>query len=282
MLFKNQYYYFIAGLPDFTFDSMKMPFTVGQFSEMLSEELKRKEYELLKKYFLSFDNENLIKLLNDKEAQLHPMGTLSREELLETIELLREDVEAKSKTVPPYYLTFIRKWLGEESHEQTRIWEDMLTSLYTEYGLEVKNTLMSRWFEMNMDVNNILSAIYAKKHGMEVSKAVVGNNVVARTIRENSNLRDFGLSLEFENFEMIQRISDEDDIYERERKIDKYRWDWLEENTVFDYFNIEYIFAYLCKLQILERWVSLNAEEGERIFRLLIDSLKNEVDVPEE
>ena len=158
----------------------------------------------------------------------------------------------------------------------------MLTSLYTEYGLEVKNTLMSRWFEMNMDVNNILSAIYAKKHGLEVSKALVGNNVVARTIRENSNLRDFGLSLEFENFEMIQRISDEDDIYERERKIDKYRWDWLEENTVFDYFNIEYIFAYLCKLQILERWVSLNAEEGERIFRLLIDSLKNEVDVPEE
>lgn len=282
MLFKNQYYYFIAGLPDFTFDSMKLPFTVGQFSEMLSEELKRKDYELLKKYFLSFDNENLIKLLNDKEAQLHPMGTLSREELLETIELLREDVEAKSKTVPQYYLTFIRKWLGEESHEQTRVWEDLLTSLYTEYGLEVKNTLMSRWFEMNMDVNNILSAIYAKKHGLEVSKAVVGNNVVARTIRENSNLRDFGLSLEFENFEMIQRISDEDDIYERERKIDKYRWDWLEENTVFDYFNIEYIFAYLCKLQILERWVSLNAEEGERIFRALIDSLKNEVDVPEE
>ena len=114
---------------------------------------------MLKKYFLSFDNENLIKLLNDKEAQLHPMGTLSREELLETIELLREDVEAKSKTVPPYYLTFIRKWLGEESHEQTRVWEDLLTSLYTEFGLEVKNTLMSRWFEMNMDVNNILSAI---------------------------------------------------------------------------------------------------------------------------
>lgn len=282
MLFKNQYYYFIAGLPDFTFDSMKLPFTVGQFSEMLSEELKRKDYELLKKYFLSFDNENLIKLLNDKEAQLHPMGTLSREELLETIELLREDVEVKSKTVPQYYLTFIRKWLGEESHEQTRVWEDLLTSLYTEYGLEVKNTLMSRWFEMNMDVNNILSAIYAKKHGMEISKSVVGNNVVARTIRENSNLRDFGLSLEFENFEMIQRISDEDDIYERERKIDKYRWDWLEENTVFDYFNIEYIFAYLCKLQILERWVSLNAEEGERIFRALIDSLKNEVDVPKE
>jgi hypothetical protein len=38
----------------------------------------------------------------------------------------------------------------------------------------------------------------------------------------------------------------------------------------------------LCKLQILERWVKLNAEEGERIFRELIDSLKGDVTIPEE
>jgi len=56
----------------------------------------------------------------------------------------------------------------------------------------------------------------------------------------------------------------------------------LEENTVFDYFNIEYIFAYLCKLQILERWVSLNAEEGEKVFRDLINDLKNEAQIPED
>lgn len=282
MLFKNQYYYFIAGLPDFTFDSMKLPFTVEEFNEMLQDVLKSPDDKLLDKYFMSFDNDNLLKLLQDKESKLHPMGTLSREELLEAIEQIKEDTEIKNKAVPAFYNDFIRSWLAEESHHQTRKWEDMLTSLYMDFGLEVKNTLLSRWFELNMDVNNILAAFYAKKHGIDVSDVVVGNNEVAQRIRANSNLRDFGLGQEFENFDTIQRISEEEDIYDRERKIDKFRWDWLEENTVFDYFNVEYIFAYLCKLQILERWVQLNAEEGERIFRELITSLKKEVDVPKE
>ena len=95
-------------------------------------------------------------------------------------------------------------------------------------------------------------------------------------------LRDFGLDQELDYFDAIERISEETDIYERERKIDKFRWDWLDENTVFDYFNIEYLFAYLCKLQILERWVQLNAEEGERVFREIIANMKKEVKVPDE
>jgi len=45
MLFKNQYYYFVAGLPDFSFDSMKLPFTVEEFRDMLNEELKSDDKE---------------------------------------------------------------------------------------------------------------------------------------------------------------------------------------------------------------------------------------------
>lgn len=282
MLFKNQYYYFVAGLPDFTFDSMKLPFTTAEFTEMLDEVLKSADKKLLEKYFLSFDNENLLKLLSDKESVLNPAGTIQREKLLELIEQIKEDLSISDKNIPPYFGDFIRRWLDEETHEQTRIWEDMLASLYMDYGLDVKNSLISRWFELNLNIGNVLAAIYAKKHGLEVSKAIVGNNEIAQTIREKTNLRDFGLSQQLEYFDTLLRISEEDDIYERERKIDKFRWDWLDENTVFDYFNIEYIFAYLCKLQILERWAALNAEEGERIFRELITSLKNEVDIPKE
>ncbi len=151
-----------------------------------------------------------------------------------------------------------------------------------DFGRESKNSLLSGWFELNLNIGNLLSAIYARKYKMEVAKYIVGNNKTANLIRENSNSRDFGISMELEYFDAIQRISEEEDIYDRERKIDKFRWDWLEENTVFDYFNIEYIFAYLCKLQILERWVSLNAEEGERVFRELINNLKNKTELPED
>lgn len=282
MLFKNQYYYFIAGLPDFTFDSMKLPFTVEEFKGMLDEVLKKKDKELLDKYFLRYDNENLINLLSDKEATLNEMGTVLREDVLEVIERVKEDLPVNNKDVPPYYEQFIREWLDYEAREETRIWDDLIASLYMDYGVEVKNSLLSQWFEMNLNIGNMLSAIFARKYNMDVAKVVVGNNDIAKTIRENTNMRDFGLSQEFEYYDTILRLSEDDDIFERERKLDKFRWEWLEENTVYDYFNIEYIFAYLCKLQILERWVNLNAEEGEKVFRELIAGLKENIKMPEE
>ncbi|ULB33082.1 MULTISPECIES: DUF2764 family protein [Proteiniphilum] len=283
MLFKNQYYYFISGLPDFTFDSMKLPFTVEEFRSMLDTELKQADQKLLSKYFLKTDNENLFTLLKKKDSDLNPAGKLSREDILETLERVKEDLPVTNKKIPPYFEKFIRIWLSEEGQPQGgRLWEDLLTSLFMDYGIEVKNSLISEWFELNLNIGNILAAIYAKKYGIDITKVIVGSNKIAKIIKDNANIRDFGLSRELEYFDTIQRISEESDIYERERKADRFRWNWLEENTVFDYFNIEYIFAYLCKLQILERWVKLNAKEGERVFREIISNLKNQTNLPEE
>ena len=283
MLFKNQYYYFIAGLPDFSFDSTRLPFTTEEFRDMLDEELKSDDQKLLHQYFFNYENDNLLSLLNDKNATLNPMGKLSREEIMDAVSKAKDELPFKETKIPPYFGDFIKRWMSEEDPQQGgQLWEDRLTSFYMDYGREVKNSLISGWFELNLNVGNLLSAIYARKYGMEVATYIVGSNQIARMIRENANARDFGISQELEYFDTVLQISEETDIYERERKIDRFRWDWLDEHTVFDYFNIEYIFAYLCKLQILERWVHLNAEEGERVFRELINNLKNETKLPEE
>lgn len=280
MLFKNQYYYFIAGLPDISFDSTRLPFTVAEFRNMLEEELKPKDLKLIDKYFLNYDNDNLLGLLKDKDFELDPKGKLSKEKISETVEGVKEGLTVKNSDIPPYFETFIENWLGEETHDEGgKLWEDMLTSLYMDYGIEVKNTLISNWFEMNLNIGNVLSAIYARKYNLNVAKYIVGNNKIANIMRSQANTRDFGISQELEYFDTLTRIAEEDGVYDRERKLDKLRWNWLEDNTIFDYFNIEYIFAYLCKLQILERWVSLNAEEGEKIFREMIDNLKKDVNV---
>ena len=282
MLFKQQYYCFVAGLPDFSFDSAKLPFTVEEFKQMLENELKSDDKRLLAKYFLQYDNENILNLLKNKDFLPNSLGFVSREEIEDAVEKLKDEQPVKNKNIPTYQKEFIKTWLKNEEQNQSPLWEDLMTSLYMDYGLEVKNSLIARWFELNLNIGNLLSAIYARKYGMDVSSVVVGNNNIARKMRENASVRDFGIGQDLEYFDIIQRLAEEEDIYERERKIDKFRWDWLEENTVFDYFNVEYIFAYLCKLQILQRWVSLNAEEGERIFRELISTLKNEIQMPEE
>ena len=281
-MFKNQYYYFVAGLPDFTFDSTKLPFTVSEFKKILYEELKPDERQLIDKYFLEADKENLLKLLLDKDAELKNSGVFSREDILSTINSLKDEVGVKNTNMPDFFEVFIKQWLKADAEAENKNWENILTSLYMDYGTEVKNTLVSQWFTLNLNIGNILAAIYSRKYELDVKEVIVGNNSIAQTIRANTNSRDFGLGQELDYFDAILRISEETDIYERERKIDKFRWDWLDENTVFDYFNIEYIFAYLCKLQILERWVQLNAEEGERVFRELIANMKKDVQVPDE
>lgn len=281
-MFKNQYYYFVAGLPDFTFDSTKLPFTVSEFKKILYEELKPDDRQLIDKYFLKADKENLLKLLLDKDAELKNSGVFSREDILSTINSLKDEVGVKNTNMPDFFEVFIKQWLKEDAEAENKNWENILTSLYMDYGTEVKNTLVSQWFTLNLNIGNILAAIYSRKYELDVKEVIVGNNSIAQTIRANTNSRDFGLGQELDYFDAILRISEETDIYERERKIDKFRWDWLDENTVFDYFNIEYIFAYLCKLQILERWVQLNAEEGERVFRELIANMKKDVQVPDE
>ena len=281
-MFKNQYYYFVAGLPDFSFDSTKLPFTVSEFKDMLYDELKPDDKRLIDKYFLKADKDNLLRLLANKDAEIEGTGVFSREEMLNSIASIKEDSFEKNKTLPNIFEVFIKQWLKEDAESENKNWEDLLTALYMDYGTEAKNSLVSQWFTLNLNIGNILAAIYSRKYGLDVKQVVVGNNHIAKTIRSNANLRDFGLEQELDYFETILRISEDTDIYERERKIDKFRWDWLEENTVFDYFNVEYLFAYLCKLQILERWVQLNAEEGERVFRELIANMKKEVKLPDE
>jgi hypothetical protein len=105
---------------------------------------------------------------------------------------------------------------------------------------------------------------------------VVGNNEIANSIK-TSNQRDFGLSGNFENFDVIQRLAEEPDLFEREKKIDLFKWQWLDEQIFFKYFSIEVLFAYLVKLEIIERWVSLDPVEGEKLFRKLINGLKESV-----
>ena len=290
MLFKNQYYYFISGLPEIAFDSVKLPFTTGEFRKMLDEVLEPEDKKLLSRYFLAYDNRTLLQVLSGKKlkgdaaskADPEPGDTLSPAEIETAIQQVKDGDDIHRDKIPPYFEEVISARLNETLPGYAATLEDLISSLYMDYGREAKNSLIAGWFEMNLNLGNLLSAIYARKYGMEIEKVVVGNNEIARTIRENANARDFGIGDELPYFDTIQRIAEEEDIHERERKIDKFRWDWLEENSLFDYFNIEYLFAYLCKLQILERWVSLNAEEGERVFRELIDGLKNEIQKPED
>ena len=101
----------------------------------------------------------------------------------------------------------------------------------------------------------------------------VGDNEVAQALR-TSNARDFGLGDTVDYLPDLWRIAEETDLMVREKKVDLLKWEWLEEHTFFKPFDIESVFAYLLKLEMIERWVMLDKVTGEKTFREIVGAMK--------
>ena len=207
------------------------------------------------------------------------MGNFSADELLGIIASFKEE-SAPDKKFPSYFYEFAELYLNTPDEERFGL-EDKLYGYYYDYAMKCANPFVSAWFELNLDVNNILAAMAARKYKMEVAKVPVGTNAVADALR-TSNARDFGLADDLEYFEQLVRINDTIDLVDREKKIDLLKWNWMEDNTFFNYFTIEKIFVFLMKLEMIERWISLDKEKGNEMFRQLIGQLKDEVQIPQE
>lgn len=275
----TNYYCLVAGLPDLSLEDGKLNYTVANFKSELYPELSDKDKRLIDLFYLKFDNVNLLKLLKDKEAVTGFEGNYSSDELLALVSAVREG-DAPDKKYPSYLYEFIAAYLALPPEELYRA-EDMLATYYYAYAMNCGNEFVSSWFEFNLNINNILAALAARKYKMDVAQVVVGNRDVSEMIR-TSNARDFGLTEMLEYFEPVLRISEIDELVEREKKIDLLKWNWMEDAVFFNYFTVERIFVFLLKLEMIGRWISMDKEKGSELFRRIIDQLKNEVQIPEE
>ena len=280
IIMKQNYYYLIAGLPELSLDDSKLGTTVREFRELYYPELAADDRVLLDLIFLSYDNANLLALLKDKEADIVEGGLYSSEELLGIIEAARAE-EAPDRQYPRYMYDFVAQMESEESAAEGIFPEDRLAQLYYAHAMNQGNAFVERWFAFNLDLNNFLTAITARRYDLDVKPLIVGDNDVAKALR-TSNSRDFGLTGVMDGFEEVMRISEIENLVERERKLDVLKWEWMEENSFFDYFTVEKLFAFLVKIQIIERWISLDAEAGGEMLRSMIRQLKDEVKVPQE
>ena len=277
----TNYYCLVTGLPELSLEDCKLSYTVANFKTEIYPLLSKTDKKLVDLYYLKFDNRNLLSLLKDREAVVDAsLGNYSADELLGVIASFFKEKKVSDKKFPTYFYEFTELYLNTPDEERVGF-EDKLYGFYYDYAIKCGNKFVSTWFELNLNVNNILAALTARKYKMEISKVPVGNNLIADALR-TSNARDFGLADELEYFDQLVRINDTVDLVEREKKIDMLKWFWLEENTFFNYFSIEKIFVFLMKLEMIERWVSLDKEKGNELFRKLIDQLKNEVQIPQE
>lgn len=275
----STYYCLVAGLPDISLDDGNLSYSVSDFKAELYPDLSAQDRKLIDLFYLKFDNMAILKLLKNKDTVIEDKGNFSAEELLQLIEAVREG-DTPDKKYPSYLVNFVSQYLQLSQDELYRA-DDLLAALYYSYGMSSNNAFIASWFEFNLNLNNILAALAARKYKMEVSSVIVGATSICEQLR-TSNARDFGLNETLEYFEALQRIADIEELVEREKKVDMLKWKWLEDESFFHYFTIERIFVFLMQLEMIERWISLDKEKGNELFRKMIQDLKNEVQIPEE
>ncbi len=276
----SKYYYLVAGLPELTLEDSKLSYTVANFKTELYPALSEEDKKLIDLFYLQFDNANVLKLLKDKDAAIDLRGVYSAEDLTESISLLKEGGELTGSVLPSYLSIFISEYFNIPA-EANFLYEDRLAALYYAYAMENKNKFVSAWFEFNLTMSNVLVALTARKFKMDVGSLIVGETEVCEALR-TSNARDFGLTGEVETFEQFVKISETEELVEREKRMDQLRWNWMEEATFFNYFTIERLFVFLLQLEMIERWISLDKEKGNQLFRSIIAALKDEVQIPAE
>ncbi|MEY8723305.1 DUF2764 family protein [Bacteroides stercorirosoris] len=274
------YYYLVAGLPELTLEDSKLSYTVADFKTELYPDLSDEDKKLIDLFYLKFDNANVLKLLKDKDAAIDPRGIYSAEELTEFISLLKDGDEVADAMFPSYLSTFISEYFNTPAEDEF-LHEDRLAALYYDYAMKCRNKFVSSWFEFNLTMNNILVALIARKFKMDIAPLIVGDTEVCEALR-TSGARDFGLTGEVDFLDQLVKISETEELVEREKKIDQLRWNWMEEATFFNYFTIERLFVFLLQLEMIERWISLDKEKGNQLFRSIIATLKNEVQIPAE
>ena len=274
------YYCYIAGLPDIQIDNQKSIPAQEDILDELKQILSKGDMALLDLLRLKYDNDNLLKFLANRDAELNPLGKLTSQDWAELIELIDNSDErnpVRDARLLKYVLEFYTTIRNEQNEEKIEFNEDFLAALYYKYGMQCKNKFVADWFEFNLNINNILTALTCRKYGWDIKSAIVGDNIVAETIRNSVSARDFNLKAEIDYFDALVSISETANLLDREHRIDALKWNWLEENTFFSSFSIEKVLSFWLRCELMHRWDNLSMEEGAEIFRQMINDLKKDV-----
>ena len=297
----SRYHYLIAGLPDISFDGMKPPYSPLEFKEMLAEYLTKEDAYLLDVLLFDIDNKNLIEQIKHHDYDLLEGGKFTFEEMdvlisgvqtefaeMQTFTQEEEDdpyeikihLKNRNKRLPSYFEAFVRMYIKSLIRKDEIIipWEDRLSAMYYDFAMQTSNDFITKWVTLNLHIKNLFTAITCRKHHLDRTKYIVGDTAIAEKLRI-SNVPDFELNEVSDEtlnewLPALFAIAEETDILQRKWKTDLLRWEWIDQQTFFNSFDIESIMAYWLKLEILEYWADLDKQKGEEAFQQIMESMQ--------
>lgn len=272
----------MSGLPLLQLDDTENVVTLAEVKELLDDEqdLSSKDKKLLSMFFLEGDCRNLLDVIRESDGGLTYIGNYTREELEDMIADAREEFFDDDPRYPSFFADFVREYDAKKD-DAGYFPDDALMYRYWEYVKGAKSSIVSAWAELNLNISNILTALIARQQGWNISNYVMGENDVNDSLLVSKS-KDFDLGREYDYVASLMQIVDCDDPVEKERKIDALKWIWLDDVTFMDGFSIDAVYAYLCKVKMLERWRLLDPQIGRERFETIIENLRSEAKVPDE
>ena len=268
-MFATNYYTLVAGFREYAPDTDRKGFDAAAIRAEVFEALTaadRREAELLYGYY---DCENLAARRAGRAAH-NALGNLTADEIAAELQ--------QPSALPEPLAAVIRAFAepaGEdaESIDTQQRFETALFSAYYELCARSRSRFLREWARFDRTLRNITAALTARTLGRAVEEAVIGTDETAEQLRRSS-ASDFGLRGELPYLDaLLAAVGDEQNLVEKEHKIDLIRWNEAETLSVFDYFDINAVLAYLVRINITARWAALDPSRGRELFERLMADL---------
>lgn len=162
-------------------------------------------------------------------------------------------------------LSEIRRDLSEKDRETL----DFLLSSYEESNID-----RELYLKASASANRFIRGYFAFDLDLRNAKVRYLNEELGRPRgTDELMLDDSG----FENDEAsagFAQLSQGGDLLERELGLDRLVWRKVDELNSLDIFDLDLVLGFVVKLKIVERWMKLDPETGRRLFRQLIEEIK--------
>ena len=264
----KNYYSLVAGLREYALDAENKGFDIAELRAEIMESLDSGDARLVRLLYACYDCENLANLHRGSTA-FNALGNLTREEA--------EAELTHPQHLPERVARVLRAYADPEGEDAEDVnvaarFEKSLFEAYYEECAHCGNDFLKSWSEFDCTLRNILSATVARSEQRPIDDAIVGSGDVVDRMRRSS-AADFGLKGEFDFVDaVLAAVNDERNLLDKERKIDNIRWAEADELSVFSYFDVDAVLAYLVKVNLVARWSLLDAVHGREMFeRLLAD-----------
>ncbi len=143
--------------------------------------------------------------------------------------------------------------------------EDNMGYHFYKKVLSHPNRFLKLWYSLDLKIRNMKVEHFAKSKPEEEKK-----NIIEKfSIKIDAPFAD-----DADDNAALMKIFDNRNILEKELELDRLKWRKIGEFTLYNYFDMDVILAFLAKATIVERWRILDPEKGKELFKQLVDEVR--------